>query len=392
MSQPPDQVGDESIFLTIFRMLQTGVDHSPYQMPGLSFLLFPSVELFGDNWFSWRTTSVFFGTLFLFVLYHTTKRITTERNALLVTILVSLDITIFVHSSLFLRDIPVMFFGTFATYMYFTKRYHLTALLLGFAALIKESALFFIILIVAYHLITTKSQKRHDVKSAVFFVLILSVSFVFPLWIYDAIVQPNIYDTRYNYYTTNDTPKLVGHVTNPIEHLNSYLFGGYLVSDTPPVGNNHFLINTILPMGDSEPNVEVDTESRTTRIYKEMYNISEIIETNWILSYSNYPLWIIAFWITVPYMLFNILRNKHTAQSVYVLLGILTMFVPYIFIALFRPTFAYYFIYTIPFIMLGIVLAFNAIKHEKTRLISKSILLSFSIILFVMSFPLKILG
>jgi len=143
ISQPPNQIGDESIFLTIFRMLQTGVDHSPYQMPGLSFLLFPSVEIFGDNWFSWRATSVVFGTLFLFVLYNTAKKITTERNALFVTILVSLDITIFVHSSLFLRDIPVMFFGTFAIYMYFTKRYYLTALLLGFTALIKETALFF---------------------------------------------------------------------------------------------------------------------------------------------------------------------------------------------------------------------------------------------------------
>jgi len=245
ISQPPDQIGDESIFLTIFRMLQTGVDHTPYQMPGLSFLLFPSVELFGDYWFSWRATSVLFGALFLFVLYHTIKKITTEKNALFVTVLVSLDITIFVHSSLFLRDIPVMFFGTFAIYMYFTKKYYFTALLLGFAALIKESALFFLILIITYHLIITKPWKNSNLRHTVFFVLILSGSFLIPLWIYDVAVVPNIYDERYNYYTTSDHPKLVGHVTNPIEHLKVYLFGGYLISDSLPIGNNHFLVNTI---------------------------------------------------------------------------------------------------------------------------------------------------
>lgn len=391
ISQPPDQIGDESIFLTIFRMLQTGVDHTPYQMPGLSFLLFPSVEIFGDYWFSWRVTSVIFGALFLFVLYQTTKKITTEKNALFVTILVSLDITIFVHSSLFLRDIPVMFFGTFAIYMYFAKKYYLTALLLGFTALIKESALFFLILIISHHIITTKPWKKHNIKPAVFFILILSCSFLIPLWMYDVIVKPNIYDVRYNYYTTSDHPKLIGQVTNPIEHLNAYLFGGYLVSDTLPVGNNHFLINTILPVSGPEPNLEIGTESHTRRIYKEMYQITEIIETGWILSYSNYPLWIISFWVTVPYVSFNIAKKQHMKQSAYVSLGIITMFTPYIFIAIFRPTFAYYFIYTIPFIMLGIVLAFDSIKYRKIKLIVKSVLLVSAVILFVISFPLKIL-
>lgn len=391
ISQPPEQVGDESIFLTIFRMLQTGVDHTPYQMPGLSFLLFPSIEIFGDYWFSWRATSVFFGILFLFVLYHTIKKITTEKNALFVTVLVSLDITIFVHSSLFLRDIPVMFFGTFAIYMYFTKKYYLTALLLGFAALIKESALFFLILIIAYHLIITRPWKNYSVKHTVFFVLILSGSFLIPLWIYDMIVNPNVYDERYNYYTTSDHPKLIGRVTNPLEHLKVYLFGGYLISDTLPIGNNHFLINTVLPISKSEPNLEIDTESHTQRIYKEMYKITKIIKTSWILSYSNYPIWIISFWVTVPYMVFNVAKNKHMKQSVYVSFGIVTMFAPYIFIAIFRPTFAYYFIYTIPFIILGIVLVLDSIQYGKIKLIAKSTLLVFAIILFVISFPLKLL-
>jgi len=213
-----------------------------------------------------------------------------------------------------------------------------------------------------------------------------------PLWIYDVTIQPNIYDVRYNYYATDYKPKIIGHITNPIQHLNVYLFGGYLVSDIPPSGNNQFLINTILPIEEAESNIEVDTDSRTMRVYKETYKVTEIIETGWILSYSNYPLWIIAFWITIPCMMFNIVKNRCVKQSAYVLLGIITMFTPYIFIAMFRPTLAYYFIYTIPFIILGIVLAFDSIKREKIKMVTKSILLLFAIVLFVISFPLKILG
>jgi len=122
-----------------------------------------------------------------------------------------------------------------------------------------------------------------------------------------------------------------------------------------------------------------------------MYKITEIIQTGWILSYSNYPLWIISFWMTVFYVIFNIVKNQHLKQSVYASLGVATMFVPYIFIAIFRPTFAYYFIYTIPFITFGIIMAFDSIKYGKIKFIAKSTLLASAIILFLVSFPLKLL-
>ena len=92
----------------------------------------------------------------------------------------------------------------------------------------------------------------------------------------------------------------------------------------------------------------------------------------------------------MPYIIFNIAKHRNINQSAYVLLGIITMFTPYILIDMFRPTFAYYFIYTIPFILFGIVLAFDSIKHEKIKITIKSIFLVSAIVLFMISFPLKI--
>lgn len=393
ISQPPEQIGDESVFLTIFRMLQQGIDNTPYQLPGLSFLLFPAVELFGDYWFSWRITSLTFGMLFLFVFYHTIKKITTERNAILAVVIVSIDITIFVHSSLFLRDVPMLFFGTFAIYLFLNKKYYACAVVLGAAALIKETAIFFLLFLIAYQIITTKPWKNIrniNYKQALIFGLILSGCFLIPLWIYDIIVEPKVYDQKYSYYVRGETNiKQIGVVTNPIEHIQQYLFNGYL-SSGGSFYKNWFLINTILPTEEPDNNIEVDTESRTLRIYKEMYKDTTIIETSWVLGYSVYPFWIVAFWVTVSFMIFSIIRKRDLKQTAFVSLGVVSMFVPYIFVAMNRSIHPYYFIYTIPFITIGVILALDAIKHDRIRIISKISLLIFASILFAVSYPLKL--
>lgn len=393
ISQPPEQIGDESVFLTIFRLLQQGIDNTPYQLPGLSFLLMPAVEIFGDYWFSWRITSLTFGMLFLFVFYHTIKKITTDRNAILAVVIVSIDITIFVHSSLFLRDMPMLFFGTFAIYLFLIKKYYACAIVLGAAALIKETAIFFLVFLVAYQIITTKpwrNVRNVNIKQIMIFGLIMSGCFLIPLWIYDIVIEPKVYDQKYSYYTRGETNiNQIGIVTNPIQHLQQYLFNGYLGSDSNYF-KNQFLINTILPTEEPYDNVAVDTDSRTLRIYKEMYKDTTIIETSWVLGYSVYPIWVIAFWVTVSFVIYSIITKRDLKQTAFVSLGVVSMFVPYIFIAMSRPVHAYYFIYTIPFITIGVILALDAIKHDRIRIVSKISLLIFAAVLFAGSYPLKL--
>ena len=119
------QIWDESIFLEILRDFLKGEDHVPYQMPGINFFQGPATVIFGDNWFSWRVPSVIFGMLSLLVFYNVFREYTTEKNALLATAILSFDTIFFVHSSLFLRDVPLMFFGILSFYFYIKKKkYH----------------------------------------------------------------------------------------------------------------------------------------------------------------------------------------------------------------------------------------------------------------------------
>jgi len=111
IAQPQQfQMWDESIFLELVRNFLNGEDHTPYQLPGLYFFTGAAIAIFGDNWFSWRTPSVIFGLLSLLVFYKILCTFTSEKNALFATTILSFDTIFFVHSSLFLRDIPLMFF------------------------------------------------------------------------------------------------------------------------------------------------------------------------------------------------------------------------------------------------------------------------------------------
>ncbi|NIU00214.1 MAG: phospholipid carrier-dependent glycosyltransferase, partial [Nitrosopumilaceae archaeon] len=92
------------------------------------------------------------GMLTLLVFFKIISRLTSEKNAILATAILSFDTIFFVHSSLFLRDIPVMFFGLFSFYMYQRKSYYFAAVVLGFSLLIKETAVFFLILITIYRI------------------------------------------------------------------------------------------------------------------------------------------------------------------------------------------------------------------------------------------------
>ncbi|MGI0010082.1 MAG: ArnT family glycosyltransferase, partial [Nitrosopumilaceae archaeon] len=160
IAQPQSlQVWDESIFLEIARDFMAGNDRTPYQLPGLNFFIGPAMYIFGDNWFSWRMPLVIFGILTLWIFYKICCRFTSERNALFATIILSFDSIFFVHSTLILRDMPLIFFGMLSFYLYLRKRYYLSASILGFAFMIKETAIFFFVLTAIYHLGVTKPWK-----------------------------------------------------------------------------------------------------------------------------------------------------------------------------------------------------------------------------------------
>ncbi len=421
ISQPQFlQIWDESIFLEITRDFLEGEDHTPYQLPGIKFFVGAAISIFGDNWFSWRVPSVIFGMLTLLVFFKIISRLTSEKNAILATAILSFDTIFFVHSSLFLRDIPVMFFGLFSFYMYQRKSYYFAAVVLGFSLLIKETAVFFLILITIYRIGTNKpvTFSFHSVKKSILFLVIIGISFLLPLAIYDLIYTPIIYDPVIPTETLPDGrevpisyPTLVliesrgyelqkplGEINNPLEHLGLFLDDGYLSSQAYKIKNwnttqSNFPWNWVLPLPPTEtanslgwiaPKKFDDTQEGKP-------NRGKILGIEW-RGDPNVPLWFFGFWGTLFVVGYRFFKNEKTAVVIFLLAGIVSMYVPYLLLSVTgRVMFPYYFILTIPFVSLGSVLVIDTIKSAILRKLSYLIFFGVVVAWFVLNYPVKVL-
>ena len=442
ISQPQDWlVFDESLFSWASRTLLHGEDRTPYQMPGIHIIGAIAISIFGDNWFSLRTPVVIFGILTLLVFYAIAIRFTSKQNALLATTILSFDTIFFFHSQLFLRDVPMMFFGMMSFYLYLKKRYYLAAFCLGFGALIKETILFFLIMIAIYHITRKFHSIRRDIllgiisikqirpkfdsiKISVIFLLIVASSFLIPLWIYDVIITPIKYEpaipVRHNADgTENAIPyplilvyesrgKIIqnqtGIITNPIDHLELYFTKGLLSGAYDAAKRN--ITNNYLPQYWILPVPPASLESGRGGIgmgFKKAEPFDDVRE-GWPhkgeilgvdrLGYQNVALWPVAFWGSIIFVGYSVIKKTDRKNSLFIGTAILSMFGPYLLIHIFngRVMLPYYFILTVPFVSLGIVLLFDKITNNKVRFFLKLALLSAVVAWFVWFFPVKILG
>ena len=431
-------VFDESLFSWASRTLLEGEDRTPYQMPGLHVIGATSITLLGDDWFSLRAPIVIFGMLTMLLFYNICTHFTTKQNALLATTILSFDTIFFFHSQLFLRDVPMMFFGMMAFYLYLKKKYYLAAICLGTGALIKETIFFFLIMIVIYHVsnqIYCIKQKipfnnfsnlikpsKKTISTTILFLGIMAVAFLGPLWIYDSLVTPNVYEPmipiRQNADGTENAipyPLILVHeqrgyslqnqtgvITNPIEHLNVYftkgLLSGSYDANQRIVTQNYYPQNWILPL-------PTDTENSRGGIGMGWKNSNPFdeIKNGWPhkgesmeverLGYPNLALWPLAFWASIAFVVVSIIKREESKTVLFLTAGIISMYIPYLFIHIFngRVMLPYYFILTVPIISLGVVLAANLIKNNKIRFGVKIGILSSTVAWFVMYFPVKII-
>lgn len=441
ISQPQDWlVFDESLFSWASRTLLEGEDRTPYQMPGIHLIGAASMSIFGDNWFSLRVPVVIFGMLVLLVFYSICVKFTSKQNSLLATTILSFDTIFFFHSQLFLRDVPMIFCGMMAFWLYLNKRYYLAALTLGLGALIKETILFFLIMIMMYHVAIRFYKLRQDLitgvllikqirptfdttKKTTFFLMIVAGSFLLPLWAYDVIVTPIVYDPvlpvrsggggtenvipypvilvyeSRGYILQNQT----GIITNPIEHLSLYFSDGLLAGSYD--ASKRIITANYLPYFWVLP-VSTDMEAGRGGIgmgYKKVQPFEEIrngfphkgeilgVER---IGYPNLSLWPLAFWGSLAFVVYSAFKHQNKKSALLVSIGIATMYIPYllIWILIGRVMLPYYFILTIPFISLGVVLLFDQLRNDKLRFLIKSALLAGVVAWFVWYFPVKILG
>jgi len=325
ISHPNYEVLDEVFFTNFMRWFMLGIDQTPYQLPGLSFIVSPFVYVFGDNWASWRFPIVILGMVFLYFNYNVIKHISTKKIALITSIILAFSPVIFVSSSLMLRDMPVMAIGFFAIHMYFKQKYYFAALLIGLSALIKETAIFFVIFIAMYHCLnhreelalTVKNIQKHDlkfVKIPLISLIIMAAVFLIPMTIYDNTITVLEYATRHpEYLAVNEnfetgsirfdivtsTDKIfqkpveqfnyVAQVTNPIHHLQVMFTKGYYKQQE--VNTNEFIASFLpIPTGENIHDMSYG--------YEKSYIDDEGIErhqkeysTLWIQSTINYSWW-----------------------------------------------------------------------------------------------------
>lgn len=405
-------ISDENIFLSIMRFFIEGQDHTPYQLPGLSLIVAPFVYVFGDSWIAWRLPIIGFNMVFLYFLFRVVRQHVTKNNAILICIIVSFDTLIFVHSSLMLRDIPVLAMGFLALYLFFKKKYYFMGLILGCGALIKETMFFFLVFIALYYVIINyrdlimRLQSHKFSKTFVLFLLILASSFLVPLTIYDNTIdvyEYEKYDTmgimnQYYYYSIGENIseyQPIGTIKDPFTHLNMFLFKGYFSNNMVGNDNNDFF-NSFIPFKQQQEIFDATTlKFDFTNVDDDILYVSKVYETYWGGINASNPIWFIGFYGTLVFIAFGIIWKRNNSSNnniIFLSVGIFTMFVPYLVISLLRDTFTYYFIYTVPIISLGMILLVNKIRNEKTRYIIKISMLLLVSASFVYYFPIRLLG
>ena len=165
----------------------------PFLSPAL---IAGGMALFGEfNTFGWRIMPVLLGTLSLPLLFGIVWKVSESKKiAYFSAILLALDVMFFAQSSAALLDIPMVFFGLLALFVYvwdvkFWKldRYILAGIMLALSGLSKETAIFMVMAMVTYNLLLGEGGRRKRYLSTLKMVLTVALVFSAGLQTYDSL-------------------------------------------------------------------------------------------------------------------------------------------------------------------------------------------------------------
>jgi len=124
-----------------------------------------SIMILGDNAWGWRTPSVIFGNIGLFVFYLLVKRLSNRGDtALFASFLLSSSNLLFVHSRIATLDIFMVTFMLLGFYWYTADRRYLSAFSLALATLSKPVGLYGFFAIVVCHYVNVFVESRRAGK------------------------------------------------------------------------------------------------------------------------------------------------------------------------------------------------------------------------------------
>jgi len=374
------------------------------------------IALLGNNWFGWRFPSVLMELAFLYIFYLIAKRFFGDPWALGATMLLGLDTVFFIHGGTLLIDMPMFLFGFLAVELYFRKHYVLSAASMGLAFTAREMSIFLFAALGIYHLYVNRKSLKPGLKLGLRYTLIALLIFGVLMEAYDLGYQPAQAISVTNsvnanivlnatgkpittiYSTSASTSKDL--ILNPIQHVLFIVHyhgpGGIIINE--PYAPYQFAWNWILPFDpvpyngtyySPDPIGNVNGIDSAPTYFRVDVAVTTGGVTNhytpiWYHAQANLALWY-AFWPALIGLVYAIYRGKgrrevesvteHASEvgakdlrstSIFILSGLILNYVPWLALSVLvrRIGFNYYMIYTLPFVALGVVLAWKLLPER----------------------------
>ena len=365
------------------------------------------IALFGNNWFGWRFPVVLMQVAALYLFYLVAKRFLGDRWALFGTVLLGLDTVFFIHGGTLLIDMPSFLFSFAAIELYFRKRYTLSAGSAGLALLAREMSIFIIGGIAVYHFVSYgKSKLKPALKIGLRYLLIALLVFGMLLWAYDlkylppsssavsAQIAENVLIDQSGspvstllttiYSTSNQL------MWNPVQHVlfiyNYHGPHGIVINES--YAPFQYAWNWIIP---NDPyNVptyyRVDVGTSNGGVPVDYVPIWYRAQPDVLLWDSFLPVMIGLIWLIVRHM-----PRTERAFPLFILSGLILNFTPWLLLSILvrRIGFNYYFIWTLPFVALGLAYCLKATHNLLIRRTLIAVYAMYAIASFLWFFPVR---
>ena len=364
MTVPQDgsKIFDEVHYIGAVDALLQGLPANAEHPPLTKIIVLAFVKIFGDHWFAWRFPIVLFSLFATYMVYRVAREFLGEKKALLVSAFMIFDIVFFIQGNIFVLEMPGLAFGLAFVLYYLKGRYWVSAAMIGLGFLCSEKALFMLLGVAIYHIMVNwRMPSKPVIKSVGVFLALCVLVGAGGLAASDAAWPPsksthiniNVASTIYQdesgnpieTKTATQTQTTYEYMANPVDHvlwMMLYYSGinGHL--ETPPE-NFRPPWTWILPLGNwNNPPVYLSTVVRTGD--KEYYPVNYRSQT---------PIFI--WFMTVPITLLA-LYYFHEREAKFLIATIWGTFGPWLLWEPFKMNmpFNHYFLFTIPFVCLGI--------------------------------------
>ncbi|QQG49302.1 MAG: glycosyltransferase family 39 protein [archaeon] len=371
------------------------------------------IGLLGNNWFGWRFPQVLMQIAAMYLFYLIARRLLGERWGLLATMFLGLDTVWFIHGGTLLIDMPMFLFGLLAIELYMRKRPWLSAASMGLAFTAREMSIFWFGALVIYHLYTNRQTMGPALRVGVKYLAVALLVFGVVMFAYDIRYQPPISTsvtttvntqvienngTAVTTFTTTflSTSKQV--IWNPIQHvLFIYQYHGPsgIVIDEP-YAPYQFAWNWILPFDPVPFNgtYHAPEPFNSATYYRVDVDVSAGNVTNhyiptWYQAQANLAVWY-GFWPALAGAIYLILKRRETGTALFIAGGIALNYAPWLALSVLvrRIGFNYYFIYTLPFVALGLAFFYKQMPSKYGRELAV-LNLVLALFFFVWFFPVR---